>query len=58
MEDEVPDLVTQEGGDLAPELTPVEVITESTPRVPVTIITGFLGSGKVRKDLSPTLIYP
>lgn len=48
MEENVPDLVSSEVADLVPELA--SVVTEETnkARVPVTLITGFLGSGKVR----------
>lgn len=49
MDDEVPELVTQDASDIVADVASVDIITDSTPRVPVTIITGFLGSGKVRR---------
>lgn len=56
MDDDIPELVTQDASDIAPTLASVDIITDSTPRVPVTIITGFLGSGKVRR-LSVLVLY-
>lgn len=42
-EDEIPMLVGDDGlGEEAPDLVEVE----SVPRVPVTILTGYLGAGK------------
>lgn len=48
MEENVPDLVASEVADLVPELASVATEEANKARVPVTLITGFLGSGKVR----------
>jgi hypothetical protein len=49
MDDEVPSLVSQDLDDLAPELAPIDITVEHKSKVPITVITGFLGSGKVGK---------
>lgn len=48
MEDDAPALVSQDASDLIAEVESVGVAANAAPRVPVTLITGFLGSGKVR----------
>ena len=47
MDDEIPMLVSQEDSDLVPELAPLTLTRQNLSRVPITLITGFLGSGKV-----------
>lgn len=47
MDEGIPELVTSEVADLAPELAPMAIEEPNKARVPVTLITGFLGSGKV-----------
>lgn len=50
MEDDVPTLVVQESGDVPSLVDDTPVQEANLPKVPVTIITGFLGSGKVRRQ--------
>jgi len=48
MDENVLTLVSEEVPELVPELSPVVPEEPKNERVPVTLITGFLGSGKVR----------
>ena len=47
MDEEVPTLLSSELDDSAPRLIAESEKSQNAPRVPVTLITGFLGSGKV-----------
>lgn len=48
MEDEVPMLVSQEGEQVEEEKLLARLERKQKKKVPITLITGFLGSGKVR----------
>ena len=48
MEDEVPMLVSEEGESVEEEKVLVGLERKQKKKVPITLITGFLGSGKVR----------
>lgn len=51
MDEDIPTLVDQDSDELVASMAPLTLgdnkEPEKLPRVPVTVITGFLGSGKV-----------